>query len=503
MPAPHDDFRANAHAAIDFLIDYWHALDTSAAPPVQSRAQPGTIAAQLPRHAPEDPEPFDALLRDVRETVLPGLTHWQSPNFFAYFPANSSPPAVLGELLAAGLGVNGMLWSTSPACTEVETRVLDWLAHALDLPARFRSDAATNAGTPTGGGMIQGTASEAAVVALVAARHRARTRLGRDDAPLIAYTSAQAHSSIAKAALITGLAATVEPKGGFLAGPHGSGLRLIPTLGPDHPTPHAIDPAALAQALAADRAAGKVPCFIAATSGTTSSCAFDDLAAVGTLAREHDAWMHVDAAYAGSAWLCPEFRAPARGLEHADSFCFNPHKWLLTTFDCTAFYTADRSSLTAALSITPEYLRNAASASGQVIDYRDWQIPLGRRFRALKLWFVLRSYGLAHLRAYLREHVRLAGVFADLLASDPRFELAAPPALSLVCFRLKDRDDAAQRRLLDAVNATGRLFLTHTVLPAASSSSPRVTLRLAIGAATTREDHVRRAFTELSRAADL
>jgi aromatic-L-amino-acid/L-tryptophan decarboxylase len=485
-----EEFRRHGRELIDFIADYWASLDQPAAPPVLSTNRPGDLLAALPLHPPESPEPFDRVLHDLPALIMPGLTHWQSPSFFGYFPANASAPSVLGELLSAGLGVQGMLWSTSPACTELETRVLDWLAQAINLPAEFLS-------TSTGGGIIQGTASEAALVAMHAARHRALQHNPHQPPPLIAYTSTQAHSSIAKAAMISGIASSPDPINNFLPGPHGSGLRLIPTL-PDH----RLDPAALNLAIRTDLDAGRQPFFITATVGTTSSSAFDDLAAIGPIARAHRCWLHVDAAYAGAAWICPEFRSTLIGIEHADSLCFNPHKWLLTNFDCTAFWTRDRAALTTALSITPEYLRNAASASGRVTDYRDWQIPLGRRFRALKLWFVLRHYGLSGLRTYIREHVRLANLFASLLAADPRFELAAPPALSLVCFRLAGADDAAQRRLLDALNATGKLFLTHTVLPTPGSPTPRTVLRLAIGSTHTREEHIHAAWSLIRAAAD-
>ncbi|MBF5046202.1 aspartate aminotransferase family protein [Aggregicoccus sp. 17bor-14] len=493
-PPPHltpEEFRALGHRMVDFVADYWRRLESF---PVRAQVAPGETAAKLPLHAPQQglggPEGWEAVFRDLEQVVLPGLTHWQSPSFFAYFPANASGPAVLGELLAAGLGVQGMLWSTSPAATELETRVLDWLAELLGLPASFRSTA------PTGGGVIQGTASEAALVAMVAARRRVAVRGGGMKGPLVAYASTQAHSSILKAALLCGVAQDAQDP---------VHVRQVAT-----DAGHALDPEALEREIRSDQAAGRVPFFVCATLGTTSSGAFDPLLQVaqvlertGVAAR--GAWLHVDAAWAGAALVCPEQRGWLSGVERADSFAFNPHKWLLTNFDCDAFFTRDRQALLDALSVTPEYLRNAASASGQVIDYRDWQVPLGRRFRALKLWFVLRHYGVEGLQAHICEHLRLGELFESLVRADARFELAAPRALSLVCFRLAPRDgesaaecDARNRHLLEQLNAGGRAFLTHTVLP---GTPPRYVLRMAIGATTTQERHVRAAWDELQRLA--
>ena len=312
------------------------------------------------------------MLEDVDRIVLPGITHWQHPSFFAYFPCNNSGPSILGELLSAGLGVQGMLWSTSPACTEIETHVLDWLVDMLGLPECFRSSS-------SGGGVIQDSASSAALCAVLAARERATGYLSGDQGltrPLTAYVSTQAHSSIEKAVRIAGLGS--------------DHLRLVPV-----DERYAMRADALAELVRADRSAGRTPCFVAATVGTTSSNALDPLRAIGEICRREGLWLHVDAAMAGTAALCPELRGIQDGLELADSYCFNPHKWMFTNFDCDCFWVADRSALVRTLSILPEYLRNAATESGKVIDYRDWQVPLGRRFRALKLWFVIRWYGVA------------------------------------------------------------------------------------------------------------
>ncbi len=450
---------------VDWIAEYMRRVESL---PVAPRVAPGDVAAQLPAAPPEqglDVAGWDAVFADLERIVVPGLLHWQSPNFYGFFPCDASGPAILGELLAAGLGVNAMMWSTSPAATELETRVLDWMAELLALPETFTSRA------PNGGGAIQGTASESTLVAMVAARYR----VGGGD--LVAYTSRQAHSSVTKAAIVTGL--TPER------------LRLV-----DTDATHAMRPDALAAAIRADRAAGRRPFYVCATVGTTSSTAVDPLAAIAEAMREtgmtaDGGWLHVDAAHAGAACICPEFRWMLDGVAAADSVCFNPHKWLLTNFDCDCFWTRDRRALTAALSITPEYLRNQASESGAVVDYRDWQVPLGRRFRALKLWLVVRHYGAEGLRAYVREHVRLAALFETWVRADERFEVVAPRTVNLVCFRLRGDDDRTLA-LRDRLNASGRLFLTHTVLPV--DGAERVVLRLAIGSTPTAERHVRAAW---------
>lgn len=479
-----DEFRRHAHALVDWIASYWDRLQAhDPSLPVLSRVKPGEVAARLPGSAPEQGEPWHDIFADVERIIMPGITHWQSPGFFGFFPANTSAPSVLGDLLSAGLTVQGMLWTTSPAVTELETRVLDWMARAIGLPAEFLSVSSTRADgvERRGGGVIEGTASEAVLVAMLAARARhADRRAGR----MVVYASSQAHSSVVKAAMIAGFADGPEDR---------VGMRLIGT-----DEAFRMDVGALEQAIQEDVAAGRIPVMVCATVGTTSSTAVDPVRAIGEVCRRHGVWLHVDAAYAGSAAICEEFRWVVEGAELADSWGFNPHKWLLTNFDCGLFWTRDRASLLRALSITPEYLRNAASDAGAVIDYRDWQIPLGRRFRALKLWFVMRHYGLEGLRAHIRGHVRLAEHFESLVRSDDRFEIAAPRTLSLVCFRLKG-DDARSKRLLEWVNASGRVYMTHTVLPA-----PRAgfVLRMAIGGTFTRREDIDAAWTLLRAGAD-
>ena len=464
-----EEFRRHGRAVVDWIADYYDRIETL---PVLSQVEPGQIRASLPSAPPLHGEAFDAILKDIDKLILPGVTHWQSPNFFAYFPANASAPAILGDLLSSGLGVQGMLWATSPACTELETHVLDWLVGMLALPEKFLS-------TDAGGGVIQDTASSSALCALLAARERATgfaTNRRGGDARLVAYTSSQAHSSIEKAVKIAGLGE--------------ENLRLI-----EVDDLLAMRPEALARRMEEDRRAGRVPAFVCATVGTTSSNALDPLSAIGKICREHGAWLHVDGAMAGTAALCPEFRYIQEGLDLADSYCFNPHKWMFTNFDCNCFYVADRKVLIETLSVLPEYLRNKATESGAVIDYRDWHIPLGRRFRSLKLWFVIRHYGVEGLRHHIRRHVALAQQFAEWVRADERFELAVPAPLNLVCFRLCGGDEANQA-LLDRLNRSGDLYLTHTRL------QDRFTLRLCVGQTYTELRHVERAWQRIREEAE-
>jgi aromatic-L-amino-acid/L-tryptophan decarboxylase len=463
-----DDFRRHGHAVVDWIADYYSKIESF---PVLSQVKPGQIRASLPPTAPSKGEAFNTILGDIEKLILPGITHWQSPNFFAYFPCNASGPAILGDLLASGLGVQGMLWATSPACTELETHVLDWMVPMLGLPVKFLS-------TSTGGGVIQDTASSASLCALLAGRERATQYSSNArgcDGKLVAYCSTQTHSSVEKAAKVAGLGA--------------ENLRAIAV-----DESFAMRPDELARQIAHDKAAGRVPCFVCATVGTTSSNAIDPVPEISRVCREHGIWLHVDAAMSGTAALCPEFRHIHQGVEFADSYCFNPHKWMFTNFDCDVFYVADRRALIQTLSVLPEYLRNQATESGAVIDYRDWHIPLGRRFRALKLWFVIRHYGVEGLQHHVRQHVALAQRFAKHVRQDDRFELAAPVPLNLVCFRLK-AGDAANQALLDHVNRSGDLYLTHTKLDG------RFTLRMSVGQTNTQARHVENAWKRIQETA--
>jgi aromatic-L-amino-acid decarboxylase len=456
-----EEFRRRGYELIDWLADYATNVEQY---PVLSQVAPGDIRAALPDKAPQIGEPFTDIMADFERHILPGITHWQSPNFFAYFPANTSGPSILGELLSAGLGVQGMLWLTSPACTELETHVLDWIVDMLGLPGKFKSSAA-------GGGVIQDSASSATLCALLAARERATRFNAKESGPdgrLIAYCSTETHSSLDKACAIAGIGM--------------KNLRKIATN-----ESMAMDPVALAQQVEADRRAGLNPFFVCATIGTTSSLAVDPVPAIAAICNEQRMWLHVDAAMAGTAAICEEHRALHRGVEHADSYSFNPHKWMFTNFDCDCFYVADRQELINTMTILPEYLRNDATESGEVIDYRDWQIPLGRRFRALKLWFVIRHYGLEGLKHHIREHVRLAAQFAGWVGASEQFTITTPPRLNLVCFRHVDGDDFNQR-LLDRLNKNGRLFMSHTII------AGKFCLRFCVGQTETTESHVAAAW---------
>lgn len=462
-----EEFRRHGHAMVDWIADYYARVESF---PVLSRVKPGEIRAKLPPSPPQQGEPFERMFADIENIILPGITHWQSPNFYAYFPTSTSGPAILGDLLSTGLGIQGMLWSTSPACTELETHVLDWLVPMLGLPDKFLS-------SNTGGGVIQDAASSASLCAVLAARERATQYASNRsgcDGKLVAYASTQTHSSVEKAVKIAGLGS--------------DNLRAI-----EVDKNFAMRPDALARQIEADKKAGLLPCFVCATVGTTSSNGIDPVREIGAICREHNLWLHVDSAMSGTAALCPEFRFLHDGMEFADSYCFNPHKWMLTNFDCDCFYVADRKHLIQTLSVLPEYLRNQATESGAVIDYRDWQIPLGRRFRSLKLWFVIRHYGIEGLQQHVREHVRLGQLFAGWVRSDPRFELAAPAPLNLICFRLRS-GDADTQKLMDQLNQSGDLYLTHTRL------DNKLTLRICIGQTQTQARHVERAWHRIQQA---
>jgi aromatic-L-amino-acid decarboxylase len=465
-----EEFRKYGHEVIDWIAAYYERVESL---PVRSAVEPGAIRALLPAHPPQTGEGFDAILADLDRVIVPGLTHWQHPSFFGYFPANSSGPGVLGDLLASGLGVQGMLWSTSPAATELETHVLDWLAELLDLPVRLGS-------TSAGGGVIQHSASDAVLVALLAALHRvsggATERGGVGTSRYTVYTSHQTHSAVEKACRVAGLGSDA--------------LRKLDV----DPRTMAAQPEHLRASLEADRAAGYTPAMVVASIGATGTGAIDPVGDLTALAHAHGAWLHVDAAWAGVAAICPELRWINAGVEDVDSYDTNPHKWLLTNFDCSAMWVADRAALIGALSIMPEYLRNAATESGAVIDYRDWHVPLGRRFRALKLWTVIRWYGAEGLRAHIRSHVAMAQKFAARVVADDRFELVAPHPLALVTFRLRAGDDATTA-LLERANATGRVFLTHTHVNGA------VAIRMAIGAVRTEPRHVEEVWQLLARLA--
>ncbi len=451
-----DEFRRLGRAYVDWVASYWERVGTL---PVQSDVVPGAVFDSMPAAPPEVGGDLGDMLAELDRLVVPALTHWQHPSFFAFFPANTSGPGVLADLVSSGLGVNGMNWATSPACTEVEMMMLDWFVELLGLPDHFRHGA-----DGPGGGVLQDSASSSTLCTILAARHRVTP--GGDLSKLRAYASDQAHSSIVKGARVAGLA--------------DDQVRAIPT-----DDGFAMRADALAEAIEADRRAGLVPFWCCATAGSTSSMAFDPISEIAAICAEAGVWCHVDAAMAGSAAVCPELRWVTAGAAEADSWSFNPHKWLFTTFDCSCLWLRDAGPLVDALSITPAYLRNEASDAGAVVDFRDWQVPLGRRFRALKPWFVMRHYGREGLARHIREHVRLGRRVADLVLADDRFELAAPPALNLVCLRCAGDDaDARTTALIDAVNASGDALVTPTVL------DERPAMRICVGQTWTTEAEV-------------
>ncbi len=465
-----DEFRRHAHALVDWMADYLRDVGTL---PITPDVAPGHIRERLPAVPPLDAEPFEALFDDFRSIVVPGMTHWNHPGWFAYFPCNNSPPSILGEMLTATIGAQGMSWATSPAATELEQVVMGWLRQMIGLPDGFT-------------GVIQDTASTATLVALLTARERATggragmDGLPADGPPLTVYASREAHSSVDKGVKLAGY-----------------GLERLRQIETDDAL--ALLPDALAAAMAADRAAGFRPACVVATVGTTSSTAIDPLRPIAELCRRHNAWLHVDAAYAGAAAIVPELRPLFDGMEQADSVVFNPHKWLLTNFDCTAHFVRDPGALLATFQTAPEYLRTAYD--DDVVNFRDWGIQLGRRFRALKLWFVIRSYGVEGLRALIRRHVALARELAGWIEADPEFELMAPVPFGLVCFRWRpagrteDQLDALNARLLAAVNAGRRRHLTHTRL------GGRYVIRLVVGQRTTEREDVVAAWEAVRGAA--
>ena len=464
-----EEFRRHGHELVDWMADYLAGVGDL---PVTPAVRPGDIRRGLPASPPLEGEPFAALFDDFRDLIVPGMTHWNHPGWFAYFPGNNSPPSILGEMLTSAMGAQCMSWATSPAATELEQTTMDWLRQMLGLPEDFV-------------GVIQDTASTATLVALLSARERASGgetgRAGIGAGPgLTVYASVEAHSSV--------------DKGVKLAGYGLDHLRRIPV-----DAAFALDPAALERAVQEDVAAGFKPACVVASIGTTSSTAVDPVPAIAAICRRYGIWLHLDAAYAGSAAIAPELRVYFAGMEAADSIVLNPHKWLMTNFDCTAYYVRDRDALLSTFSLTPEYLRTAHDA--EVVNYRDWGIQLGRRFRALKLWFVIRSYGVEGLRAIIRREGDVAAELAGWVDEAADFERMAPVPFGLVCFRYRPARrsekelDGLNERLLAEVNASRRVFLTHTRL------GSRYAIRLVIGQRTTEREHVAQAWALIREAA--
>jgi aromatic-L-amino-acid decarboxylase len=464
-----EQFRSEGKKVIDWIADYYENIEKY---PVLSQVEPGEIIVSLPEKPPQKGEPMDNMLADLDDKIMPGITHWQSPNFFAFFPSNTSFPAILGDLVSSGLGVQGMIWATSPAATELETRVLDWLAEMMGMPEKFKS-------TSTGGGVIQDTASTSALTAIITARERATQFESNQKGvrqKLVAYISTQTHSSLEKAVKMAGIGK--------------ENLRLI-----EVDEKFAMRPDLLVQQIQKDKSEGYTPFFICGALGTTSSNAMDPLQEIGEIARKEKCWFHIDAAMSGTAMLCPEFRHWMKGVELADSYCFNPHKWMFTNFDCDVFWVANRNELINTFSILPEYLKNKATESGAVFDYRDWHVQLGRRFRSLKLWFVIRHYGVEGLQFHVRKHVEMAQNFAEWVRNSEDFEIVVEPPLNLVCFRHKSGDDF-NMKLMNSVNETGKVYFTHTKL------NGQVVLRMCVAQTHTEEKHVRETWNLIRETAN-
>ncbi len=464
-----DEFRSHAHQMVDWMADYMDRVEDY---PVRAQTRPGQVAEALPMSAPIAGEPMQQIMADFSRDVLPGITHWQHPSFFAYFPANSSPPSVLAEMLTATLGAQCMLWQTSPSATEMDTRVLDWLRQMIGLDEGFT-------------GVIQDSASGAILCALLTARERATgfdsNENGLSGGPeLVAYCSSETHTSTEKGAKIAGY-----------------GRANVRKIAVDEA--FAIVPEALEAAILEDKAAGRKPACMVASLGATGVGAIDDIAAVGEICRRHDIFFHVDAAWAGSALILPEYQSMLAGQTHIDSLVFNPHKWLLTNFDCSAHYVRDPEALIRTFAIDATYL--STGEAGKIIDYRDWGVPLGRRFRALKLWFVLRSFGVEGLQNLLRTHIALAEDLEQVIAGEDDFELVAPRVLSLINFRYRPdgandaQCDSLNERLLQMLNDSGEAYFTPNKVHG------RYAIRISIGQGRTEKRHVTAAWNLITRTA--
>jgi aromatic-L-amino-acid decarboxylase len=464
------EFRQRAHEVVDWMADYLESIEEY---PVKSQVAPGEIYDRLSERPPHAPESFDDIFADFRDIILPGITHWQHPSFFAYFPANSSHPSVLAEMLTATLAAQCMIWQTSPAAAELEERVMNWLAEMIGLGEGFH-------------GVIQDTASTSTLASILTARERA-TGYGSNRSGLAAqdhmtlYCSSETHSSIEKDAKIAGIGE--------------ENVRKIPV-----DENYALIPERLEEAIINDLDEGYTPCCVVATIGTTGSTAIDPLRAIGEICRRHGIWLHVDAALAGTALVLPEMRWMIDGMEYVDTFVFNPHKWMFTNFDCSAYFVRDKDALIRTFEIHPEYLKTTEGRT--VNNYRDWGIQLGRRFRALKLWFVIRDFGVSGVQDRVREHMRLARLIADRVESAPDFELLAPVPLNTVCLRYRPEgiDDEQElnslnERLLSALNDTDKVYMTHTKLAGA------YTIRFMIGQTTVEQRHVEAGWDLLAETA--
>lgn len=454
-----EEFRTFAHELVDWMADY---LDTIESYPVKAQTRPGEILEQLPEHPPKNGEPFEIIFNDFRNIILPGITHWQHPKFFGYFPANSSRISVLAEMLTATLGAQCMSWLTSPAATELEDRVMQWLRESISLPDNFT-------------GVIQDTASTATICALLTAREMKSNFLVNKKGlhthhKYTVYCSSEGHSSIEKAVKVIGLGS--------------DNLKKIPV-----DDTYAIATGRLHNQIDDDIEKGYIPLAVVAALGTTGSTAIDPLKKIGDITAKYDIWLHVDAAYAGTALLLPEYRWMIDGIKNVDSFVFNPHKWMFTNFDCSAYFVKDPDALVRTFEILPEYLKT--NEGEPVKNYRDWGLQLGRRFRALKLWFVMRNYGVAGLQEKIRRHIAMAQQFARTIDNAGDFELMAPVPLNTICFRyhpphVDDNDllNEMNEDLIEHLNVSGKIFVTHTRL------NGSYVIRLVIGQTEVEPRHI-------------
>jgi aromatic-L-amino-acid/L-tryptophan decarboxylase len=460
-----DEFRKHAHELVEWMAKYMENVEYY---PVKSSVVPGEILNRIPDNPPVHPEPFSSLMRDVDDIIMPGITHWQSPNFFAYFPANTSPPSVLAEMMMAALGSQCMIWETSPAAAELEEKMMIWLRKMTGLPEGFE-------------GVIQDSASTATLAAILTAREKATGFLSNNDGAAKSgicrvYCSEQTHSSVEKAVKISGIGR--------------KNLVKIPVR-----DDFSMDPEKLREAIILDKEMGYLASCVVATIGTTGTTAIDPLRAIGEICEEYGIWLHVDAAMAGSALILPELQWMLDGREYIDSFVFNPHKWLFTNFDCSAFFTRDPLSLIKTFEILPEYLKTRTR--GKVNDYRDWGVPLGRRFRALKLWSVIRSYGVEELQNKVRNHIQIAGRLAEMISNEQDFEILAPVTICVVCFRynphLREEQEInnINEKLNHILNDSGKLYLSHTVL------NGKYTLRMVTAQTNVTSEHVERAWQRI------
>ena len=460
-----DEFRKHAHELVEWMACYMENVGNY---PVKSSVSPREIFDKIPGSPPEHSESFNSVLKDIDEIIMPGITHWQSPGFFAYFPANTSPPSILAEMITATLGTKCMIWETSPAAAELEEKMMIWLREMIGLPSCFE-------------GVIQDSASAATLAAILTAREKSSTFSINTEGvgstgTLRVYCSEQTHSSVEKAVKISGI---------------GKKNLIKISVKEDF----SMDPQKLLEAILLDKKRGFIPCCVVATIGTTGTTAVDPLRAIGGICAENGVWLHVDAAMAGTALILPEFQWMLDGREYIDSFVFNPHKWMFTNFDCTAYFIKDAASLIKTFEVLPEYLKTRTR--GKVNDYRDWGVPLGRRFRALKLWSVIRSFGTEGLRDKVREHIAMATALSEMIAIEPDFELLAPVIISVVCFRYnpsgytEDQINSLNEKLNHELNDSGKIYLTHTSL------NGKYTLRMVTAQTNLTPDHVRTAWESI------